>query len=80
MRILDPFIRFLQYHTAVSGSKRVTSLAGGEGDSVPQKNVYRRKEGILLAKEFLLVDGYNIIHAWSELRELVEDVSLESAR
>ena len=33
-----------------------------------------------MAKEFLLVDGYNIIHAWSELRELVEDVSLESAR
>ena len=26
------------------------------------------------------MDGYNIIHAWSELRELVEDVSLESAR
>jgi predicted RNA-binding protein with PIN domain len=33
-----------------------------------------------LAKEFLLVDGYNIIHAWDELKELVEDVSLESAR
>ena len=80
MRILDPFIRFLQYHTVVSGSKGVTPLAGDEGDSAPQKNVYRRKEGNLLAKEFLLVDGYNIIHAWSELRELVEDVSLESAR
>lgn len=65
---------------AVSGSKGVAPLAGGEGDSAPQKNVYRRKEGNLLAKEFLLVDGYNIIHAWSELRELVEDVSLESAR
>lgn len=33
-----------------------------------------------MAKEFLLVDGYNIIHAWDELRELMEDVSLESAR
>ena len=33
-----------------------------------------------LPREFLLVDGYNIIHAWDELRELVEDVSLESAR
>lgn len=33
-----------------------------------------------MAKEFLLVDGYNIIHAWQELRELAEDVSLESAR
>ena len=33
-----------------------------------------------MAKEFLLVDGYNIIHAWDELKELVDDVSLESAR
>jgi len=32
-----------------------------------------------LSKEFLLVDGYNMIHAWQELKELVE-VSLESAR
>lgn len=39
-----------------------------------------REEGIRLAKEFLLVDGYNIIHAWEELKELVRDVSLESAR
>ena len=27
-----------------------------------------------MAKEFLLVDGYNIIHAWDELKELAEDV------
>lgn len=33
-----------------------------------------------MAQAFLLVDGYNIIHAWSELRELMEEVSLESAR
>lgn len=28
------------------------------------------------AKEFLLVDGYNIIHAWEDLKELAQDVSL----
>ena len=33
-----------------------------------------------MAKEFMLVDGYNIIHAWADLRELTEDVSLENAR
>ncbi|MDO4531032.1 MAG: NYN domain-containing protein [Bacillota bacterium] len=33
-----------------------------------------------MAKEFLLVDGYNIIHSWDELKDLAEDVSLESAR
>lgn len=32
-----------------------------------------------MAKEFLLVDGYNIIHAWDELKEFCE-LSLESAR
>ncbi|WP_442871389.1 NYN domain-containing protein [Anaerotignum sp. MB30-C6] len=35
---------------------------------------------MLLQKEFLLVDGYNIIHAWDDLKELAQDVSLESAR
>ncbi len=29
---------------------------------------------------FLIVDGYNIIHAWPELEELAYSVSLESAR
>ncbi|HIY04153.1 MAG TPA: NYN domain-containing protein [Candidatus Anaerotignum merdipullorum] len=33
-----------------------------------------------MQEDFLLVDGYNIIHAWDELRELMEEVSLESAR
>ena len=30
-------------------------------------------------KTFLIVDGYNIIHAWPELEDLTA-VSLESAR
>lgn len=32
-----------------------------------------------MQKEFLLVDGYNMIHAWDNLKELLQ-VSLESAR
>jgi predicted RNA-binding protein with PIN domain len=32
-----------------------------------------------LNKEYLLVDGYNIIHAWQELKELAEE-NLEQAR
>ncbi len=32
-----------------------------------------------MPKEFLLVDGYNIIHAWDELKDLM-GISLESAR
>lgn len=33
-----------------------------------------------MQEDYLLVDGYNMIHAWDELRELMEEVSLESAR
>ncbi len=33
-----------------------------------------------MQKEYLLVDGYNIIHAWKELKDLAETVSLDSAR
>lgn len=32
-----------------------------------------------MQKEFLLVDGYNMVHAWDNLKELAQ-VSLESAR
>lgn len=30
--------------------------------------------------DVLLVDGYNIIHAWPQLRRLVDEVSLDAAR
>lgn len=33
-----------------------------------------------MRREYLLVDAYNIIHAWSDLKELANDVSLDSAR
>jgi len=32
-----------------------------------------------MKKDFLLIDGYNIIHAWDELRGMAE-ASLENAR
>ena len=38
-----------------------------------------REEGKAMKRDFLLVDGYNIIHAWPDLMEMTE-VSLESAR
>lgn len=34
---------------------------------------------VILGREFLLVDGYNIIHAWNNLKSIAE-YSLESAR
>ena len=40
---------------------------------LPQKQKHENKE------EFLLVDGYNIIHGWSDLKELAQ-VNLNSAR
>lgn len=53
-------------------------------DSVrPSGKVSYDKEGHVILpekkKDFLLVDGYNIIHAWPELRELA-GINLDSAR
>ena len=31
-------------------------------------------------KDLLLIDGYNIIHSWSELKDLVSDLGYEAAR
>ncbi|HWQ40905.1 MAG TPA: translation factor GTPase family protein [Desulfosporosinus sp.] len=42
----------------------------------PVTYVSREKES---KEEYLLVDGYNIIHAWPELKELVDD-NMEGAR
>ncbi|MCT4542663.1 MAG: NYN domain-containing protein [Vallitalea sp.] len=33
-----------------------------------------------MIREFLLVDGYNIIHAWDNLKKAMEEESLEIAR
>jgi len=33
----------------------------------------------VIKEEYLLVDGYNIIHAWPELKELADE-DMESAR
>ena len=42
-----------------------------------EKNKHHKKEEKL--KEYLLVDGYNIIHAWEDLKELAK-VNIEAAR
>ncbi|OLN28244.1 translation factor GTPase family protein [Desulfosporosinus metallidurans] len=47
-----------------------------ESDYEPITNVSREKES---KEEYLLVDGYNIIHAWPELKELVDD-NMDGAR
>lgn len=41
--------------------------------------VVKYKETVTLLSEYLLVDGYNIIHAWPHLKALTED-NLGSAR
>ena len=33
-----------------------------------------------MKKEYLLVDGYNIIHAWEDLKKIMLEQSLENAR
>ena len=49
-------------------------MAGSAGDTGMRKVVPQEKP-----EEYLLVDGYNIIFAWPELRELAK-INLDSAR
>lgn len=63
-------------YDSAQGSK--STLGNGEGacGSPAKSREYRPKEK---KQEYLLVDGYNIIFAWEELRELAK-VSLDGAR
>ena len=70
----DPH-RFRRYHTSSGNRGSYTgSLAGSAGDTGMRKVVPQEKP-----EEYLLVDGYNIIFAWPELRELAK-INLDSAR
>ena len=42
--------------------------------------IVRTMERAEFKEEYLLVDGYNIIHAWPELKTLVDDDHMEAAR
>ncbi len=44
-----------------------------------QASVYKGQEKPRYKKKYLIVDGYNIVHAWTDLKALVED-NLEGAR
>lgn len=51
----------------------------GSEDSGPTVGGKYKKKSTALEKQYLLVDGYNIIFAWEDLRELSE-VSIDAAR
>lgn len=67
----DPH-RFRRYHTS-SGSRG--TYTGNTADSVTKVKMVPQEK----PEEYLLVDGYNIIFAWPELRELAQ-INLDSAR
>ncbi len=54
------------------------SAAGGSGSPAGPKPGYLKKNQDSV-EEYLLVDGYNIIYAWEELRELAK-VTIDGAR
>ena len=62
---------YRRYH--VSGSRSVSASTGSEKTSVYKQGKVSSKE------EYLLVDGYNIIFAWEELRALAAH-NIDSAR
>lgn len=62
--------------SSASGTGSSSNAASGEGRSyVSSSAAANRNQG----EEYLLVDGYNIIFSWEELRELAK-VNIESAR
>lgn len=69
----DPH-RFRRYHTSSGNRSRYNGSATGTDAGVYKKPVPTEKQ-----EEYLLVDGYNIIFAWPELRELAQ-INLDSAR
>lgn len=63
---------FEQTYGKIKNEKPKTYVA--ERTSKPYKG-----RDVVLGPEYLLIDGYNIIHAWEELREIFED-SPDTAR
>lgn len=47
--------------------------------SAPEQKKHQKSKSVKLGDEYLLVDGYNIIFAWDELKELAKD-NLNMAR
>ncbi len=67
--------RYRRYHR---GNQRRTVEADSAAKGTAGSSTYQYK-GSAGAKEYLLVDGYNIIFAWEELRQLAEH-NMDSAR
>lgn len=71
----DPH-RFRRYHASAGNrSSYGGSPAGTAGESGNQGKILPQEK----PEEYLLVDGYNIIFAWPELRDLAK-INLDSAR
>ena len=66
--------RFRRYHKSSADAQRQSAAGNGSPSSEIRRNGNREKK-----EEFLLVDGYNIIFAWEELREIAAR-NIDSAR
>lgn len=69
----DDTNRFRRYHRSMSGQRPENNR------NVPAQTAVSAQERMNQQKEYLLVDGYNIIFAWEELRALAA-VNIDSAR
>ena len=65
------------YRSAPGWKKKRKDAMGFQGSSGPEKRNYGKKKDP--EKEYILVDGYNIIFAWEDLKELAQE-NLDSAR
>lgn len=54
---------------------------GGSGEQKKSSYDYKSKKNVAPKEKYLLVDGYNILFAWEELKELAQEkLGLEAAR
>ncbi len=83
---LNPFSRGQKWQKSAGKSRSfgAEAAAATAPESMPAEDKYRNRKGnadadVQPPEEYLLVDGYNIIFAWPELRDLSRD-NLEAAR
>lgn len=80
---IDAIIRSTYYSnskkTGEASRNHYKKFSSRRYDYTPKDSLYKGKESATKGMRYLLVDGYNIIHAWKELGELAA-INMDGAR
>lgn len=66
-------------YDSVDYENSISPQTGGSGEQKKSSYDYKPKKNITFKEKYLLVDGYNILFAWEELKELAQE-NLGAAR